>query len=441
MMHPGLVAAYRRTDARLDELEKLPVGPTLAGRLVGLRGAMIDPYGAVRLHTLWGKVIAWAGAQQMIATHDTLNGIRMVDVNLFDEAYRLAAQEIACATSIPYPTALGQVELVARVADCMPQSWMALDRGELSLQHIKSLARATDHCTPKLTETVETKLIPIAVTRGWTPSELARAARREIIKLDPDGAAKRATAAKADADVEYFPGANETATMSAHGDAVLIRAMMDALDERADQMARDGDQRSPGLRRFHALADAVLGSAKRSTQTGPTDAAPRAVTLVTVDLTTLLGLNERPGELAGYGPITAQTARQIAADSTLRRLLTDPLTGNALDLARRSYKPSKLLRQLVEAAKPRCSMIGCSRPAHRCELDHRLEYLQGGHTNPDNLQPLCKLHHQMKTKKQWKVGANQDHSLTWTSFLGFTYTTQNTDPLTGDPDPPATAAA
>jgi hypothetical protein len=133
-------------------------------------------------------------------------------------------------------------------------------------------------------------------------------------------------------------------------------------------------------------------------------------------------------------------ARRIAADSTLQRLITDPLSGRPIELGRK-YKPSKLIQNLVEAAQPRCSMIGCSRPAYQCELDHQLEHNRGGDTNPDNLQPLCKLHHQLKTKKRWKVGVNADGSLTWTSFLGFAYTTHDQDPLTGDPDPPAAAVA
>jgi hypothetical protein len=161
--------------------------------------------------------------------------------------------------------------------------------------------------------------------------------------------------------------------------------------------------------------------------------------VVTVDLTTLLGLNDSPGELAGYGPITAQLARQIAADSTLRRLVTDPVTGEGIDLGRK-YRPSKLLRRLVEVTKSRCSMIGCSRPAYRCELDHRDEHARGGETNPQNLQPLCKLHHQMKTKKRWKVGANEAGKQTWTSFLGFSYVSHDEDPLVSDSDPPAAAA-
>ncbi|MGH8836580.1 MAG: hypothetical protein ACRDWG_16525, partial [Actinomycetes bacterium] len=56
---------------------------------------------------------------------------------------------------------------------------------------------------------------------------------------------------------------------------------------------------------------------------------------VTVPATTLLGLTDIPGELAGYGPITAEVARRIVAHGTWRRLLTDPASGQLLVTAGR----------------------------------------------------------------------------------------------------------
>ncbi|HVW81289.1 MAG TPA: DUF222 domain-containing protein [Mycobacteriales bacterium] len=435
MYGADLAAAFARSDARIAVLEEMPVGGSLAAGLVALRAAPVDARSSVRVHALWGKVIAWATAQQMIATNSCIYGVRECYPDVIGEEHILAANEIAAATAIPFGTAIAHIELVERIDECMPASWEALDRGEISLGHLRTMHRVTRDCSPAVVQRVETKLIPIAVARGWTPSELARAVRKEIIAIDPEGAADRAEKAKAKADVEFLPGENDTATIAAHGDAEQVRHMMDLLDERAAAMGRAGDDRPIGVRRFAALFAAVTGAGD-----GSVPGTLRALVLVKVDLTTLLGLNDNPAELCGYGPITAETARRIAADATLRRLVTDPLTGSVVDLGRK-YRPSKLLRDLVRVTQPRCAMVGCSRPAYQCEIDHRLEHNRGGDTNQDNLQPLCKLHHQLKTKKQWKVGVNADGSLTWTSFLGFTYTSRKQDPLTGDPDPPESAAA
>jgi len=48
---------------------------------------------------------------------------------------------------------------------------------------------------------------------------------------------------------------------------------------------------------------------------------------VTIPYTALLGADELPGDLAGYGPIPAAVARDLAAGGTWRRILTDPASG------------------------------------------------------------------------------------------------------------------
>jgi hypothetical protein len=76
---------------------------------------------------------------------------------------------------------------------------------------------------------------------------------------------------------------------------------------------------------------------------------------VTVALSTLLGLDEQPGELAGSGPIPASVARRIAADETgtWRRLITDE-RGHLLDYGRTTYRPPKDLADHVIARDRTC---------------------------------------------------------------------------------------
>jgi hypothetical protein len=403
-MHPELAAAFAVTAERVAELEEMPVDGGLASALSALRAAPTDAPTAVRVQALWGRVESWVAAERMLATYDAVYGLRgSLDLGSRDEAWMLAAQEIACATHVAYPTAMSTVTLVEQVARLMPSSWEALDRGEITLGHLKAVEKAT---------------------------------RRMVIAFDPDGAEERAKTAKADADVTLYPAADEVATIVATGDAELARTVMDAINNRAESMGRTGDDRPVGVRRFHALADLVLNGAHRGGQS-----TVRAETHVRIDLATLVGLNNHPGELTGYGPITAETARRIAANSTLRRLVTDPLTGDTLDLGLRAYQPSAALQRLIEADHPTCTMPGCSKPSIHCEIDHRHERHDGGRTDRTNLKPLCKMHHQMKTKKRWKVDQNPDGSETWTSYLGFTHTKKPRhfplpDPLAPEHDPP-----
>jgi Domain of unknown function (DUF222) len=233
--------------------------------------------------------------------------------------------------------------------------------------------------------------------------------------LDPEGAAERAAKAKAAADVRLHASEHETALLEASGDAVTLRAVMDAIEARAAALAKDYQGLPAGLRRFEALADLVLG---------PKATSPDVEVVLTIDLQTWLGLNENPGELSGYGPITAETARELARDASFRRLITDPLTRHTLDLGAHRYRPSNPLRRFIHARDKTCQFPGCQRPAKYTDLDHRIEYdpATGGYTTITNLQCLCRMHHNLKTRKLWHVDIHPDGTETWTSALGFTYT-------------------
>jgi hypothetical protein len=67
----------------------------------------------------------------------------------------------------------------------------------------------------------------------------------------------------------------------------------------------------------------------------------------------LLGLDDAPGDLDGFGPIPAATARLIAQDATWQRLVTDPVTGVLTDYSTTTYQPGKVLRGAVEVRGPK----------------------------------------------------------------------------------------
>ncbi|WP_419707277.1 HNH endonuclease [Promicromonospora sp. NFX87] len=155
---------------------------------------------------------------------------------------------------------------------------------------------------------------------------------------------------------------------------------------------------------------------------------------VTIPATTLLGLDNTPGHLDGYGPIPADTAARIATDATWRRLLTDPTTGILTDYSTTTYQPGKILRQAVTARDQHCTFLQCERPAHWADLDHIQPFDHDldptnqppgtpGQTRATNLQPLCRAHHLAKTHHGWTpVRDPTTGTTTWTAPTGHTYT-------------------
>ncbi|GAC1323342.1 MAG: hypothetical protein NVSMB13_03090 [Mycobacteriales bacterium] len=192
------------------------------------------------------------------------------------------------------------------------------------------------------------------------------------------------------------------ATLSAP-DAELV---FTALDTLARGRGREGLM---GARRADALVE--LASAAVC---GPGGCNKPAAVAVTVDLATLLGLADRPGELAGYGPIPAGLARALAADGKWTRWITTP-TGGLLDRGRTTYCPPAALASYIAGRDGTCRFPGCAQPARRCDIDHTVAFDSGGGTDRDNLGLLCRRHHRLKHETGWQLERHPDESVTWTS--------------------------
>ncbi len=145
---------------------------------------------------------------------------------------------------------------------------------------------------------------------------------------------------------------------------------------------------------------------------------------VTIPATTLAGLDDQDGMLSGYGPITADAVRELAGTAhTLYRIFTDPNTGRPLALGRSSYRVDTQLREFLQLRSDTCQFPGCGVNARRTDADHITEWDTGGETNPENLQLLCRKHHNLKTHHGWqaKVLDPETNTIQWTSPLGNTY--------------------
>ena len=61
------------------------------------------------------------------------------------------------------------------------------------------------------------------------------------------------------------------------------------------------------------------------------------------------------------------------------------------------YVPSTNMKAYAVARDGTCVWPGCTQPAQRCQLDHRVPFAEGGETTPSNLFSLCQRHHNVKT--------------------------------------------
>ena len=151
-----------------------------------------------------------------------------------------------------------------------------------------------------------------------------------------------------------------------------------------------------------------------------------------VDLETLTGLAEHPGELAGYGPVIADIARHIAATqphAEWRYTITHPDTGRPLTTGTTRRRPTPAQRRSVQARQPTCIFPGCRMPATGCDLDHRTPWSQQHSTSASGLDPLCRFHHvTVRHRIGWTRQPLPTGDHLWTSPLGHLYTTSGTPP-------------
>ncbi|WP_158375724.1 HNH endonuclease signature motif containing protein, partial [Cellulosimicrobium cellulans] len=199
-----------------------------------------------------------------------------------------------------------------------------------------------------------------------------------------------------------------------------------------------------------AVTDAGRAGAGRA---GTRD--PRTHVLVTVPLSSLIGQDDTPADLAGYGPIDATTARALAQGGVWRRLVTDDLSGTVLDVGRTTYRPPAALADHVRYRDRTCTFPGCPVPAHHCDLDHTHDWSPApqdphppGSTSHTNLGPTCPRHHRAKHHARFALHQPEPGTHDWTDPTGHTYRTRPgtnhpTQHLTGPrrlrtppPDPP-----
>ncbi|MFC7404715.1 HNH endonuclease signature motif containing protein [Georgenia alba] len=138
------------------------------------------------------------------------------------------------------------------------------------------------------------------------------------------------------------------------------------------------------------------------------------------------------GTLGGYGALNpVQTlALALAAGGTWRRLLTDPATGQVLDVGRTRYRPPAGLAEHVRLRDRTCHRPGCTTDAEHCELDHTIARSAHGPTAAANLGPLCGRDHALKTVGAMRVTQPVPGVFEWVTPSGHTYRRDTTGTLT-----------
>ena len=372
-----------------------------------------------------------------------------------DDAER---EDVATALRMSTGTAQIRIDVARTLVNHLPNVCSALAMGEISPAHATVIARESasairDGMGPAHIYSIEQSAL--AYAEFHTPTQVANKVRTTIAKLAPEPFEEIAERARDTRRVSCFrevdglstivailPAedaqivmkaienfihaqvANESITLNAQGvsgvDGVADAVGAGASDSANDSEVQPGQHRSMDMKRADALTSIAAWSLQQSTVDVKLHRRPVTVN-VTIDLPTLLGLAENPGQLAGYGAIPASVARALASDGKWQRFITDPQTGTLLDFGRESYEPPQALVDFLIARDRTCRFPGCRQSAARADLDHAKSWESGGETSAANLGALCRRHHRLKTHGGWNLKSHSDGACTWTSPLGKIY--------------------
>ena len=343
-----------------------------------------------------------------------------------DDAER---EDVSTALRLSPNGAQVKIDIARALTNHLPNTCSALAVGEISSAHANAIARETVSALNRgLPESVifEIENRAIAYAEFHTPSQVGNLVRKVIAQRSPEEFEDAVLSAQEERRVSCFDEPNGMSTiialLPAHEAKVVMNALEAHILRSGLKMSQGSDQEEKNnLSKDMLRADALAAIASSYLASSLDEVTPhrRPLTVnVTIDLPTLLGLAENPGELAGYGPIPASVAREIAADARWKRFITEPITGNLLDFGREHYEPPQALKDFLIARDRTCRFPGCRRSAILSDLDHAESWSSGGETSPENLGALCRRHHKMKTHHGWQLESFADGSCIWRSPFG-----------------------
>ena len=432
------LAKYQATeilDIEIAELLTATPGYQTLGFLLEINPLSLSATGRIDYLTVLDRQESWFCSLK----HNALIAVAGEEASQADGIFQSVddheREEVATALRLSPMTAQSRIDIARVLVGHLPNTISALASGEISVAHATVIAKET--ATAIRNGVSESAIFAIeqsalSYAEFHTPGQVANKVRTSIAKLAPEEFEEIVDLARDSRRVSCYPEADGMATIIAilpAEDAQIIMKSIEAFIIERNQdtdlagqngAASDWSLLSADMKRADALTFmASQGLASLAHKVRP---HRRPITVsVAIDLPTLLGLAENPGQLAGYGAIPASVARRLAADGTWQRFISDPTTGNLLDFGRETYMPPQALVDYLLARDRTCRFPGCRRSGALSDIDHAQSWETGGQTNPANLGLLCRRHHRMKTHGDWNLLSNPDGSCLWSSPKGKQY--------------------
>ncbi|WP_245573243.1 DUF222 domain-containing protein [Amycolatopsis benzoatilytica] len=335
---------------------------------------------------------------------------------------RELACELALALHITDTRAGAMLSAADALTERLPRTLRLMDQGELDLYRAMKVTIGTSRLSDHHAQLVDVLLEPRLADKN--PTQIRKATAYAATKIDPDGAANRMTQRHSERRVmlhHQSEGISQLTVDNVSTDKATAAYLR--IDRIARSLKTGSEKRTLDQLRADVAVDLLL--------TGKGGVPERSEVYLYVDLQTYLGLNNNPAELTGHGHIPAELARHIATgpDTTLRRVITDPLTGQVIEVGKFRYRPNIDVDELIRVRDRECRQPGCPRPAQSCVT----EATGSDPTDTDSTLSYCRRHRRLKNRADWTYQVLEDGKLVVTTPTG--ETAESTAPPLHDPQP------
>ena len=436
-------------DIEVAELLRAKPGYKTLGELIEINPRALSSSGRIDYLSALDRQESWICALKQEALVAIAGEYADEDGGIFGCVDDEEREDVATALRLSPTTAQNRIDVARVLVGHLPNTISALSTGEISVAHATVIARETASAIRNgLSEESIFRVEQTALAHAefHTPGQVASKVKTTIAKLAPEEFEEIVDRARDSRCVTCYPEADGMATVIAILPAEDAQTVMKSIE--AYILKRNQEEQAclcdavTGISKdcLHHTHEGAAGWSMLSADMKRADALTtiasqalasiadyvlphrRPITIsVAIDLPTLLGLAENPGQLAGYGAIPASVARRLAADGNWQRFVSDPTTGNLLDFGREKYTPPQELIDYLLARDRVCRFPGCRRTGQSSDIDHAQSWETGGETNPANLGLLCRRHHRMKTHGGWSLESNPDGSCLWKSPKGKTF--------------------
>ncbi len=357
---------------------------------------------------------AYADMAEIVCCHpdkDRIDRLDSPDAEMVDE--------IRVALSLTRRTANVELGYALDLCRRLPEVWEALASGEIDVRKAKVVSDETITLEGETARRVARQALEKAPR--YTTGQLRAHLRRLAAEADPDSLREQYEHGLEDRRITIDANPDGTGNLCGWNlPAHRVAQARDRIQQIARSLKTAEEPRTLDQLRADIFLDLLCG-----TQDNDTSTPRKGVVDIRVDLETLAGLADSPGEIPGYGPVIADVARQIAAEHGDQWQITLTHHNQPIWTGTTRRRPTTQMKRRIHTRYPTCVFPGCRITAKDCDLDHNIPVSEGGQTREDLMCPLCQYDHHHNRHKGWKPRRLPNGQYQWTSPLGHTYTTEH----------------